>query len=126
MLSAVRLGPVSVGSVACAADAAVLLAVLDDDAADAAPPRVELPSAGPVGVVAVAAVLVLVDLALEHVVGSLERGELGAAVLELDAELSESRSCSCSTITQVASPFVPVSGFHSSISMRAPSRPGSA
>ena len=98
-----RLGAVSVGSVACCADPAVLLAALDDDAADAAKARVELARARLLGVVAVATVGVLLDLALEYVVGPLESGELGAAVLELDAELSKSGSCGCASFTQAAS-----------------------
>jgi len=93
MLSAVNFGPMSIGSVACGADAAVLLAALDDESAEPAPARIELAGARLVGVVAVAAVVVVVDLALEDVVCALERGELGALVLEQDAKLS--KSCSC-------------------------------
>jgi hypothetical protein len=101
MLSAVCVGAVCIGCVGRGADAAVLLAALDDEAADAAPARVELAGAWLVGVVAVATVGVFLDLALEHVVGSFERGELGPPVLELDAELSKSRSCGCASFTQV-------------------------
>ena len=100
MLSAVCLGSMSVGKVACRADPAVLLAALDDLATDAAPTRVELAAAWVVRVVAVAAVLVLVDLALKHIVGSFERGELGAPVLELDPKLAKSCSCRGSSLTQ--------------------------
>jgi hypothetical protein len=93
MLSAVNLGPMIIGSVACGSDPAVLLASLDDEAADAAEARVELAGAWLVGVVVVATVVVFVDCAFENVVRAFESGELGAAVLELDAKLS--KSCSC-------------------------------
>jgi len=81
----------------------VLLAALDDEAADAAPARVELAGARLVGVVGVATVDVFLDLALEHVVGPFERGELGPPVLELDAKLAKSGSCGCASFTQAAS-----------------------
>jgi hypothetical protein len=76
MLSTVLLGSVSIGSVACGADPAMLLAPLDDLTADATPARVELPGAWLVGVVAVAPVVVFIDLAPEHIGSSLESCEL--------------------------------------------------
>jgi len=76
MLSAVCLGAMSIGSVACGSDAAVFLAALDDLTADATEARVELAGARLVWVVAVAPVFVFVNLALEHVCGSLESCEL--------------------------------------------------
>ena len=98
MLSAVNLGPMIIGSVACGTDSAVLLAALDNRAADPAVPRVELAGARLVRVVAVAAVIVLIERSGEHVVCSLESGELGSPVFELDAELSKSASCSRSSV----------------------------
>ena len=93
MLSAVRLRPMEIGSMACGADPAVLLAALDDVAADPAVPRVELAGAGVVGMAVVAAVVMLVDGALEDVGGAFECGELGAAVLQEDPKLSKNASC---------------------------------
>lgn len=87
-------GAMTIGSVACGADPAVFLAALDDEPADPAEPRVELAAAWAVRVVAIAAVVVLVDCAREDVGGALEDGELGAPVFELDLELSISGSCS--------------------------------
>jgi len=92
VLSAVCFGAVRIGSVGCGSDPAVFLTALDDEAADATPARVELAGARLVGVVGVATVDVFLDLALEHVVGPFERGELGPPVLELDAKLSKSGS----------------------------------
>jgi hypothetical protein len=93
MLSAVNFGPMTIGSVACGPDATVLLAALDDEPAEPAPARIELAGARLVRVVTVASVVGVVDLALEDVVDALERGELGALMLEQDAKLS--KSCSC-------------------------------
>ncbi len=93
MLSAVCLGPVSIGSVACGSDSAVFLAALDDLPADATEARVELAGARLVGVVAVAPVVVFVDLAIEYVCGPLECCELRSSVLELNAKLAKGRSC---------------------------------
>lgn len=94
MLSAVCCRAMTIGSVGCGTDAAVLLAAFDDEPADPAEPRVELAGARTVRVVTVAVVVVLVDRTLEHVGGALERGELGAPVRELDLELAKSGSCS--------------------------------
>jgi len=93
MLSAVCFRPVSVGSMACGSHTAVLLAALDDRAADPAVARVELAGARLVGVIGVAAVAMFVEGAFEHVVCSFESSELGAAVLELHTELPNSCSC---------------------------------
>lgn len=88
-----------VGSVRCGADPAVLLAALDDVTAEPTEARVELAEAWPVRVVAVAAVAMLVGGAFEDVAGTLERGEFGAPVFELHAELSKSGSCGCASVT---------------------------
>ena len=74
----------------------VLLAALDDCAADPAVPGVQLAGARLVGVERVAAVVVVVDGALENVGGALEGRELGAPVLELDAKFL--KSCRASTV----------------------------
>jgi hypothetical protein len=93
MLSAVCFGAVKIGSMACGTDAAVLLAARDDRAAETAPPRVELSGTLVVGVIVLAAVIVLGGGALEHVAGTLKHGELGVAVRELVVKLPKSSSC---------------------------------
>jgi hypothetical protein len=95
MLSAVCLGPVKIGSVACCADPAVRLAAEDDVATEPAVAGIELAGAGAVGVVDVAAVVVLVGGALEHVDGSVDGGELALPVLLLGTKLAKSSSCGC-------------------------------
>jgi hypothetical protein len=92
--SGVRFNAVKLGSVGCAADAAVLVAAEDRRPALGAPAREELAGARGVGVIAVAAVGVFGETSLEHVAGALERAELHAAIPELGVELSQYPSCS--------------------------------
>jgi hypothetical protein len=103
MLSAVGLRAVSIGSMACGADPSVLLTAPGDLAAEAAEPRVEISVAGLVGVVAVAAVVVLVRGALQDVEGVLEGGELGEPEVPLHAELANSGSCGRASVIHAAS-----------------------
>jgi hypothetical protein len=88
---------------ACGADPAVVLAALDDCAAGPAVPRVQFAGARFVGVVGVAAIIVFVDGSLEDIGGTLECGEFGAPVLELDANLSKSCSCSRPSVIHATS-----------------------
>lgn len=100
---AVDFGAVAIGSVGCRADSAVFLAALDGEPADAAEPRGPLAGARAIRPVAIAPVVVLVDDALEHVGGSLERGQLRAAEVDLDPALAESGTGSLYDAPHVAS-----------------------
>ena len=81
----------------------MLLAASDDEPAEATEARIEFAGARLVRVVAVAAVVVFVGGSLEHVMGPLECCELGAPVLELHAELSNSRSCGGASVIHTIS-----------------------
>lgn len=92
MGSAVLLPMVSTDGMCSCADAAVLLAPAEGRTTPSAPTRSDDACAGRVGVIGVALVVVLGGGSLDDVGGSLERGELGAASGDLDAELLKSGS----------------------------------
>lgn len=100
------LGSVQIDSVACPSDPAVLLAAGDGRVAALAPPGVEPAGAWAVGVVAVAAVEMVVEPVLERVSCSLEQDEVGAEVGDLAVQSANKGSCCGSSWVMHSGPLL--------------------
>ena len=82
----------NIGNRGCCSDAAVLIATSDDEETDTTPSSVDDSFAGRLGMIAVASVVLFVDLSLEDVCGAFEHGDLGVSDFELDSDCSKSDS----------------------------------